>query len=279
MLPMTVASVSFTGGAVVGFDAPSHIVDRICTTMPYAGARKTQATPTVRYSQQVATQETPKRFVRADPKRPRANGPIGESFADLIDDLHLTIALHAESLVFIHAGLVSWGGVGIMIPGRSHSGKSTLVDALVRAGATYYSDEYACVQASGFAAPYARPIHLRTKTGRYLVDASTIGTVASTPVEVGLVVFTAHRSRASFEPIQVSPAVAALNLFDNTVVAQVEPERATQAAARIARRAHAVRTNRPEAEAVVKSVLDLAERQVAETQNDEGQQIGHRRAL
>ena len=40
--------------------------------------------------------------------------------------------------------IVTWGrGRAIVIPGRTFSGKSTLVAELVRAGATYYSDEYA----------------------------------------------------------------------------------------------------------------------------------------
>ena len=53
---------------------------------------------------------------------------------------------------------------------------------------------------------------------------------------------------------------AALELYDNTVVAEVRPDDATSAAAHIARTATAVRTERPNAEEVAAAVLELATR-------------------
>jgi len=259
------AGVKFIGGAVVGFDPLDKVLDRVCSAMAYAGAQPTAETPVVHYRYRTADtgpSELP-RFIRNDPLRPRANGPIGVSVDDLIDDLHLTIALHATSLVFIHAGLVSWDGLGILVPGRSRTGKSTLVEALVKAGATYYSDEYACVQSDGLVAPYPRPIHLRAQKGRRLVDAHAIGSVAHTPVRVGLIVFTSHVTNAPFDPKPITPASAALGLFDNTVVAQVQPERATETAAALARGAYAVQAERPEASSAARTILDLAEHQAA----------------
>lgn len=55
----------------------------------------------------------------------------------------LTVATLAKGLVFVHAGVVGWRNRAIVIPRRSLSGKSTLVLALVEAGADYYPDEYA----------------------------------------------------------------------------------------------------------------------------------------
>ena len=54
---------------------------------------------------------------------------------DLIEsDLHLRIAERARGRVFVHAGVVGWRDRAIVIPGRTFSGKTTLVAALVRAG-------------------------------------------------------------------------------------------------------------------------------------------------
>ena len=79
----------------------------------------------------------------------------------LEDHLQLYVAEHAPRRVFVHAGVVGWRGKAIVIPGRTHTGKSTLVKALVEAGATYYSDEYAVLDKRGRVHPYARPLSMR----------------------------------------------------------------------------------------------------------------------
>src|SRR5258706_3289708 len=65
----------------------------------------------------------------------------------LESDLQLYLAERARRRIFVHAGVVGWQGRAVLIPGHSMSGKSTLVAALVRAGASYYSDEYAVLDA------------------------------------------------------------------------------------------------------------------------------------
>ena len=87
-------------------------------------------------------------------------------------DLRHHVAEHAPRRVFVHAGVVGFRGRAIVIPGRSHSGKSTLVGELIRAGATYYSDEYAVLDARGRVHPFAKPISIREgivfkRTARY----------------------------------------------------------------------------------------------------------------
>src|SRR3954469_9856881 len=72
--------------------------------------------------------------------RTRDADELLESFAS---DLHLHVAEMARRRVFVHAGVVALEGRAVMLPGRSHAGKTTLVAELVKAGATYYSDEYA----------------------------------------------------------------------------------------------------------------------------------------
>src|SRR5260221_3989077 len=75
--------------------------------------------------------------------------------------VQLTVAEYAPRRVFVHAGVVGWEDRAIVIPGLSHSGKTTLVDQLIRAGATYYSDEYAVLDGRGLVHPYARALGLR----------------------------------------------------------------------------------------------------------------------
>src|SRR5213596_1413710 len=50
-------------------------------------------------------------------------------FAEMLDafesHLQLTVAEHARRRVFVHAGVVGWKDRAILIPGLSHSGKTT----------------------------------------------------------------------------------------------------------------------------------------------------------
>jgi hypothetical protein len=69
--------------------------------------------------------------------------------------VRLDVATWATRWVFVHAGAVGWQGKGIVIPAPSRSGKSRLVEALVRAGATYYSDEFAVLDSRGRLHPFA----------------------------------------------------------------------------------------------------------------------------
>ena len=76
-------------------------------------------------------------------------------------NVELTIAERAPRRIFIHAGVVSWRGRAIVLPGRSYAGKSRLVAALLREGATYYSDEFAVLDARGRVHAYPRQLSLR----------------------------------------------------------------------------------------------------------------------
>lgn len=255
----TMHALTFLGRAPIGFDLDRGIVDDVRHRMAFAHATHAQSEPSVTYRRALDERGNPV-IVRHDEHRVNQSEAIGTTVEDLIDDLHLTIALHATEEVFVHAGVVEWNGSAIVLPGRSHSGKSTLVHALVEAGATYYSDEYARITANGDVAPYPRPIHLRTPSGRRLIDAAAIGLAADsdTTIPVGLIVFAHYAENAAFAPQHVSGAQAALELLDNTVIADVAPQRSAGRVAIVSRRATAIRSARPEAAAVAASILDLA---------------------
>ena len=73
--------------------------------------------------------------------------------AALDQSLHLAVAEFSPEAVFLHAAVAVWNGAAILIPGRSHAGKSTLTKSLIDAGAVYYSDEFAPVLPNGFGNP------------------------------------------------------------------------------------------------------------------------------
>ena len=74
---------------------------------------------------------------------------LEDIFALLEYEFEMHVAEQASRRVFVHAGAVGWNGRAIVLPGQTRSGKTTLVAALVRAGATYYSDEYAVIDTQG----------------------------------------------------------------------------------------------------------------------------------
>ena len=236
---------------------PEHFWRELCSAFGYTTIVRTNGEPTMWY--RFLGDRGVGRFVREDPVRSSDRVHIGHSISDLIDDVHLSVALHAQGHVFVHSGVVEWHGKAILIPGRSRSGKSTLVHALVEQGATYLSDEYALITATGSVAPYARPIQLRSGSKRTVVDPRVIGSVGVNTIEPSLILFTRYEEHAEFDPTPVLPASAALGLFDNTVVAEVQPSVATAAAARVARSALALRTARPDAVLVAAAILRLAE--------------------
>src|ERR1051326_5441095 len=67
---------------------------------------------------------------------------LDDLFQTLENELALFIAEFARKRLFVHAGVVGWQGRALLLPGRTMAGKSSLVAALVRAGASYYSDEF-----------------------------------------------------------------------------------------------------------------------------------------
>ncbi|HUS12055.1 MAG TPA: hypothetical protein VMZ30_16440, partial [Pyrinomonadaceae bacterium] len=136
-------------------------------------------------------------------------------FETFESDLRLFVAELATHRVFVHAGVVGWKGQAIVIPGRSYSGKSTLVAELVRAGATYYSDEYAVLDSRGRVHPFSKPLELRDEgdfTQRKVTVAELGGHSGRKPLPVGLVLMTRFRSGARWRPRKLTPGKGVLEM-------------------------------------------------------------------
>jgi hypothetical protein len=160
----------------------------------------------------------------------------GADIADLVvDHLHKLVSVHARHVVFIHAGVVGMHDRVVIVPGRSHTGKTTLVAAAVRAGWHYYSDEFAVVDADGLIHPYPRPLGVRDESGRtHPVPVREFGGTAATErARAAAIVSTRFVAGTTWSPRIVEGSAAALTIVDNAVRARLDPRAVFRAAAAI----------------------------------------------
>ncbi len=185
---------------------------------------------------------------------------IWPELASLLD---FQVAFRSPQRVFVHAGVVAWHDQAILIPGRSHSGKTTLVKALVEAGATYYSDEYAVLDGRGRVHPYPRPLNVRQPHGEKGTPTpieAIGGDVGQRSLRVGWVVDTHYSSDSAWRPKRLSTSETFLKLWDNTVIAMKRPRQALPIIRRAALRANGVRSKRGEAEEAADKLLSMIAR-------------------
>ena len=152
-----------------------------------------------------------------------------------LTDAAWALAAHAESFVaecapehlFVHAGVVGWEDRAIVMPGSSFAGKTTLVQAWLEAGATYYSDEFAVLDRAGRVHPFGRPLAIRdSSTGltRRIAAAVLGAECGTTALPIGLVLVTSYRPGARWRPRRLTAAPALLELMRHTVAARGNPK-------------------------------------------------------
>jgi hypothetical protein len=172
--------------------------------------------------------------------------------------LRLTVAAEARRRVFVHAGVVGWQGRAIVIPGRSYSGKSSLVAALVRAGATYYSDEFAVLDARGRVHPFLKPLSLR-REGEFVQQHVRVeelgGTSGGKPLTVGLVLLTEYKAGARWRPRKLTQGQGTLGLLAHVVAARRQPELSLAALQRVVATAPVLKGRRGEASELAEIIL------------------------
>jgi hypothetical protein len=182
----------------------------------------------------------------------------GDLLEHFESNLQLYVAEYAPRRVFVHAGVVGWQGKAIVIPGRSYSGKSTLVAALVKAGALYYSDEYAVLDERGRVHAYPRPLSLRER-GRHRGTKYSVedlgGKRGTKPLPIGLVLESRYEAGARFRPRQVSSGAGVLALLHNTVSARRKPEIVLPTLTNAIASARSIRSRRGESAEVVEVIL------------------------
>jgi len=168
----------------------------------------------------------------------------------LASDLMVHVANYAPDRVFLHAGVVGWQGRALIFPGASFAGKTTLVAELVRAGATYYSDEYAVLDQYGKVHPYARDLQMRRNGAQAQTPvpvAHLNGTTGATPLPVSKVIFTRYVEFGHWAPEPVSSGMAVLEMLRHAIPVQRAPARVMAVVAAMMESAVAVRSERGEA--------------------------------
>ena len=174
----------------------------------------------------------------------------------LESDVGMYVAQEARRYVFVHAGVVGFHGKALLVPGKTFSGKSTLVAALVRAGAEYYSDEFAVLDARGRVHPYPRPLALRDAQGHQARQPpEAFGKVGRKPLPVGWVVSSTYKAGARWRPRALTPGQAAMELLANTIPARGKPREVLEVLARALENAQALKGTRGEAEALAPRLL------------------------
>jgi hypothetical protein len=163
---------------------------------------------------------------------------------------------HSESLVFVHAGVVAYQGRAILLPGRSFAGKSTLVVALVRAGADYYSDEFAMLDEAGRVAKYLEPIQLRGPHGPEVLtlDFDT----PQDPLPVGLVAVTTYTAGAEWSPRRLSTGQGVLAMMEHAAPARDKPAKTLSILRLALANAEILQGERGEAEETARALLEAA---------------------
>jgi hypothetical protein len=183
----------------------------------------------------------------------------------LDSQLRLYLGRQAPDAIFIHAGAVAHRGAAIVLPGKSFAGKTTLVAALVRAGATYFSDEFAVLDDSARVHPYAKPVSVRGEDHKQVDHAlSSLGwTPGAEPLPVAAIVVTSYRPDGEWRPRRLSAGEAAMKLLANAVPARKRPAEVMRATSRAAANALALESERGEADEVAPLLLAELEKQTA----------------
>ena len=173
-------------------------------------------------------------------------------------DLSVHIAQTSADRCFVHAGVVGWRGRAIVVPGPSHSGKTTLISEFLRHGATYYSDEFAVFDRRGWVHPFARCLGVRPSehTRQHRIAPSEFGSArGEAPMPVALVLVTTYRGSASWNPTEITPAQGALALLANALSARARPAGAISTLEKAVRHARILRGKRGEARETVDRLL------------------------
>ncbi len=160
-----------------------------------------------------------------------------------------------------------WRGRAILVPGTSFSGKTTVVAAMVRAGASYYSDEYAVLDSRGRVHPYARPLLVREGDAglpRQVRVEEIGGRAGHKPLPIGLVVDSPYKPGSTWRPPQLlSPGRGVMALLAHTVPARLRPQFALATLKSVVHHVPVLKGPRGEAEDVAASVLRELENRAA----------------
>ena len=261
------AGISFTSlGVRIGIRTNSkELLGRVVAQLPAGWACSPTSTVTQLYSViEGGTSRRPNvrafHVLYANLDRLERTTNLEQLLASLESDIDAHIARSTRVRFFVHAGAVAWKGKAIILPGRTLSGKSTLVKEFLRAGAEYLSDEYAVLDANGSVHPFPRPLSIRKGKpedgDRTRVTAAELGAKsANLSLPVSFVILARYRFGARWRPKVLSPGKAVLGLMENSIAARSQPEKALATLKKTVQKAVVLEGTRGEAQEVVESIL------------------------
>jgi hypothetical protein len=176
-------------------------------------------------------------------------------------DLGVSVGEHADKRVFVHAGVVGFKKGAIVVPGKSFTGKTTLIQALVAQGGVYYSDEYAVLDSRGRVSPWAEPLSIRMDGARKPAEshsAASLGlAVGKGALPVRLVVLTSFQEGKRFRPRKVTPAGGTLGMLEHTLPARRHPRTSLQYLASAVKDARVIQGTRGEAGEAARAIVRI----------------------
>jgi hypothetical protein len=162
---------------------------------------------------------------------------------------------HARDHLIVSAGVVGCEGRAIVLPGPTRVGKTMLVAALLRAGAVYYADDWAVLDAAGQVHPYPTRLF---RLGEGKVSAESLGAVTGeSPIPVGLIALTTFEEGGRWNPQPRTPAQGVMMLVGNAYGMDAPPA-AMKIAHAAAKQALVIEGERGEADEAAARLLEIA---------------------
>jgi len=178
----------------------------------------------------------------------------------------LSLAL-ADEYVMFHAGAVSYRGQGIIFPGQTKAGKTTLTEAFLLAGAGFLSDDCAVISKELKIYAYPTPLKVRVSEDdserRLMIPANYGSGTISDPVDVKFMIFTAFQKGANWDPVTLGQGASAWKILPQlfyTPSIRERPAVTMDILGRLARNTVALEGERGDAEEVVSDIIGRIER-------------------
>jgi hypothetical protein len=149
-------------------------------------------------------------FLEKLPRGQAEERSLGDNLAMSIWDIWRAFAMASRDFLLLHAGVVSRGGVGVLMPAPMDSGKSSLTLSLLLEGFAFLSDEFGAIDpVTGSAYPVPRPLgfdpdllerfpmlegkladkELPVRLTKRFVRAEDVGATIGTPSPIRWIVF------------------------------------------------------------------------------------------
>ncbi len=238
--PLSVRIVSFAGRSVaIEYDIPEgrEITDFLYHDLTPADSADPHVTFTIgrKDDRQFTLWRDDERLYQGESKASLANILVGETIHHLTDKSEHGLTLHAAALCR--------DGSGIIMPGKSGAGKSSLCTWLLGRGFSYLTDELVYIpEGSLFIEAFTRPINIKTHgieavSGHFDFDANKSETMASRhvtmiphrllnphtetgPVQLSLIIFPHHQAGVELALQRLTKAQVGLALMECLVNAR-----------------------------------------------------------